>query len=324
MGACSFRRRRRSSPGVRAAAGASATSGSAAAGQSGLVIAVLFLVLCSIWGFTYVAIKLGLHDASPLLFASARALVAGLVLGGYALLTTRRFPRDAYTHKCALVLGITNVAAFLGLLNLGLTQLSAGESSILTYTQPLMVAGMAWLWLGERIDRLGVVGLALGFVGVAITAFGKVRFADQFPWLGYVYGIGGALAWALGTVYFRAHRQRLDILWTTALQAAYGAGPLIVLALVAETPRFEPSLTLLWTIVYNGVGSSALAYVIWFYLLRSRSSAEVTSYVFLVPVCAVLSGALVLGEWLGPISLAGSALVLGGIYLVNKPRRPAG
>ena len=72
---------------------------------------------------------------------------------------------------------------------------------------------------------------------------------------------------------------------------------------------------------FTALGSSALAYLIWFYLLRSRSSAEVTSYVFLVPVFAVLFGALVLGEVLGLVTLAGGALVLLGIYLVNRPRR---
>src|SRR5512135_3403585 len=98
-----------------------------AVAQSGLVIAALFLVLCLIWGFTYVAIKLGLRDASPLTFALLRAVIAGVTLGGYALITTRRFPRDAYTHRCSIILGLTNVAGFLGLLNLGLTKLSAGE-----------------------------------------------------------------------------------------------------------------------------------------------------------------------------------------------------
>jgi drug/metabolite transporter (DMT)-like permease len=291
-----------------------------AGGQSGLVVAALFVVLCLIWGFTYIAIKLGLQDASPLAFAFVRALIAGIALGGYALVTTRRFPRDAYTHRCAIILGLTNVAGFLGLLNLGLTRLSAGESSILTYTQPLMVSVLAWLWLRERLRAGAIVGLLVGFAGVALTVLGKVHLADDLPWLGYAYGIGDALAWAVGTVYFRAHRQRLDILWTSALQAIYGAGPLLVLALVAETPRLDLTFNLAWTLLYNGLGSSAVAYLIWFYLLRSRSSAEVTSYVFLVPVFAVGFGAAVLGEWLGPVSLAGGALVLLGIYLVNRPR----
>jgi len=305
---------------VESSAGRATTQPTEADGQNGLVVAALFLALCLIWGFTYVAIKLGLHDASPLAFALLRAVIAGVALGGYALATTRRFPRDSYTHRCSVILGLTNVAGFLGLLNLGLTKLSAGESSILTYTQPLIVSVLAWLWLHERLRAGAIVGLLVGFAGVALTVLGKVRLTDDLPWLGYAYGIGGALAWALGTVYFRAHRQRLEILWTTALQAVYGAGPLLVLALVAETPRLDLTFNLVWTLLYNGVGSSALAYVIWFYLLRSRSSAEVTSYVFLVPVFAVLFGALVLGEVLGPITLAGGALVLLGIYLVNRPR----
>lgn len=311
----------------------------------------LFLALCLIWGFTYPVLKIGLSYAPPLAFTAARAAAGGLALFVYAAATTGRLPRDATTHRSALVLGLANVAAFWGLMNLGLTRISAGESSILTYTQPLLVGVLAWVWLGEVLSLRVALGLLLGFAGVATVVADKVSVGEQAPWLGYAYALGGAIAWAVGTVYFRANdrprgaraadevavsprlargtsqvvavgarKARLDILWVTSLQALYGAVPLAILAYLLERPSVAPSWGLAWTLLFTGLGSSALAYVIWFHLLRHRAAAEVTAYVFLVPAFAVLSGALVLGERLGPTALLGAALILLGIFVVNRPR----
>lgn len=285
------------------------------------MLALLFLCLYLIWGATYVVVKVGLEYAPPLTFAALRAAVGGLALSAYALAASGRFPRDAATHRVAAFLGVVNVAGFLALLNLGLTRVSAGESSILTYTQPLLVALLAWAWLGESLSARSVVGLLLGFAGVVAVVADKVRVAEHPSWLGYAYALGGALAWGLGTVYFRARQARVDLVWTTALQSVYGAAPLAVLA-VLERPTLVPSFDLAWTVAFNGLLSSGVAYLIWFYLLRRRTAAEVTGYVFMVPFFAVLFGALALGERLGPTSLLGAALILGGIYLVSR-RRPA-
>lgn len=277
----------------------------------------LFLSLCLIWGFTYVALKIGLRHATPLTFTAARALVGGLALGACAMGATGRFPRDAATHRASAVLGLTNVAAFWGLMNLGLTRISAGESSILTYTQPLLVALLAWVWLGEALSARRIAGLLLGFVGVGAVVADKVSIGHP-SWPGYVLTLGGALAWAIGTVYFRARQASLDLLWVTTLQAIYGAGPLAALALLLEGPVIRPSLELGWTVLYTGLGSSALAYLIWFYLLRHRAAAEVGAYIFLVPFFAVLFGAVALGERLGATALLGAGLILAGIYAVNR------
>ena len=288
---------------------------------AGASLLALFLALCLIWGFTYVTLKIGLRDAPPLAFSFGRALVGGLALGAYALATAGRFPRDAATHRAAAILGLTNVAAFWGLMNLGLTRVSAGESSILTYTQPLLVAVLARAWLGEALSLRATLGLLLGFAGVAAVVANKLQIAGQPAWLGYAFTLAGALAWAVGTVYFRARQAGLDLVWVTTLQALYGAVPLLALSLLLEHQPVTPSTSLLWTLAYTGLGSSALAYLIWFYLLRHRATAEVTSFIFLVPLSAVLFGALVLGERLSLISLLGAGLILAGIYVVS--RRPA-
>jgi probable blue pigment (indigoidine) exporter len=283
----------------------------------------LFLLLCLIWGITYVVLKVGLREAPPLTFAALRALTGGVALVAYALVTTRQFPLDRLTHQTAAFLGITNVAAFLACLNLASARLSAGETSILTYTQPLLVALLAYLWLREPLSRRALAGLLLGFAGVVVVVADKVHLAGSPSWLGYAFGLGGAAAWTVGTVYFRARQRGLNLAWVTALQTVYGAVPLVLLGLFVERPVLTPSFELAWTVAYVGLGSSALAYLIWFYLLRHRPAAEVTAYIFLVPFFAVLSGVLALGEGLSVGTLVGGGLILGGIYAVNGRRATA-
>lgn len=283
-----------------------------------LRLPLYFLLLCLIWGATYVVIKVGLRHSPPLTFTFLRAAIGGLALGAYALATTRRIPLDLYSHGCAAILGLTNVACFWGMMNLGLTRISAGESSILTYTQPFLVTVLAWAWLGEKLSPMRMVGLLLGFAGVVVVVAGKVQVSEHLSWLGYAMTLLGALSWALGTVFFKARQAKLNLLWATALQAIYGAVPLAMAAFLLEQPSaVDPSWDLLWSVLFCALGSSALAYLIWFYLLRQRSASEVSAYVFLVPVVAVLFGALTLGERLGLLTLLGGGLVLGGIYLVN-------
>jgi drug/metabolite transporter (DMT)-like permease len=209
-------------------------------------------------------------------------------------------------------------------MNLGVARISAGESSILTYTQPLIVALLAWAFLAERPSARKLSGLALGFVGVVAVVADKVRPGAAPEWLGYGFALGGGFFWAVGTLFFRSWQRRLDILWTTALQALYGAVPLALLALAVEHPSLDLGPELGWTLAFTGLGSAGLAYLIWFYLLRHRDVAEVNSYVFLVPLFAVLFGAAVLDERLGPVSLLGAALILGGIYVVGTRRGDVG
>ena len=206
-------------------------------------------------------------------------------------------------------------------MNLGLARISAGESSILTYSQPLLVVLLAWAFLRERPGARTLLGLGLGFLGVIAVVADRVRPGASAEWLGYVYALGGGFFWAVGTVLFRAWQRRLDILWTTALQALYGAVPLALLAFAVERPRFDVTLELGWTLAFTGLGSAGLAYLIYFYLLRHRDVAEVNSFVFLVPFFAVLFGTVILGERLGPVSLLGAALILGGIYVVGSRKR---
>jgi drug/metabolite transporter (DMT)-like permease len=280
--------------------------------------AAAFGVLCLIWSLAFVVFHVGLREVPPLTFTVARAIVAGMSLVAYLLVTGQGVPGDRRAHLTTLVLGAVNVAAFQGLQAMAIQRISAGEAAILIYLQPLLVALGAWLFLSESLVRRQIVGLVVGFAGVATVLGAQAAPRGGDAWLGYLFGVGAALGWAGGTILFKRFAADLDLLQTAALQSLYGALPLVPLAILFEGFRFPLTFGVVWTSLYAGLGASALASVIWFSLLRRHAATRVSSWVFLVPLLAVLFDALLLGSRLGIPALVGGALVIGGIWLVNK------
>ncbi|MGH2460808.1 MAG: DMT family transporter [Chloroflexota bacterium] len=281
-------------------------------------VAISFGALCLIWGLTFVVLRVGLRDASPLTFTAARAFLGGFAIAFGLLVSGHPFPRDRATQITALVMGAANVAGFWGLQSLAILLITPGETAILIYVQPLLVALGAWLFLDESLSLLATLGLGAGFAGVVLVIGGQALLRPGQSWLGYVLALAGALCWAAGTVFFKSRPHRQSLLWIAALQALYGSIPLAALALTVEHPRIDPTLTLLWTVAYAGLGASGLAYLIWFSLLRQHAASTVAAFVFLVPLVAVIGDALFLGDRFGLTAFLGGALIVLGIWLVNR------
>jgi drug/metabolite transporter (DMT)-like permease len=168
-----------------------------------------------------------------------------------------------------------------------------------------------------------MVGLLLGFSGVVVVSVGSLSGASLGTPLGVAFGVVSAVAWALGTVFFKRYGERLSMLWSVAAPFLIGGLLLTSLGLV-----LEPLSSISWTgtyvvsWLYTSVVGTAFAWVLWLGLVRAGEASRVAAYVFFVPLVSVLLGAIFLGEPLSPLLLVGAALVVCGIYLVN--RRGAG
>jgi drug/metabolite transporter (DMT)-like permease len=184
------------------------------------------------------------------------------------------------------------------------------------------VGFLAWLILGEELSAAKVVGLLLGFSGIVAVSSGSLSgAADALSPIGVALGAASALAWALGTVYFKKYEARVSTLWAVALPFLIGGVTLTAFGLVVESWG-EVSWTgaFVGSLLYSSLIGISAAWVIWFALVRAGEASRVAAYIFAVPLTAVLIGALVLDEPLSYSLLVGAALVVCGIYLVN--RRP--
>ncbi len=144
--------------------------------------------------------KLALPDTPPILFSGIRTLLGGLILLLFAMRhrETLRLRQNAWTY---LVLAIFNIAGYYGLQTVGLRYLPAGLFSTLVFLQPILLGLFSWLWLGERMFPMKVIGLVLGFGGVIVISSGGM--AGHLSVLGIVLGLASGLCWALGTIYMK-------------------------------------------------------------------------------------------------------------------------
>ena len=280
------------------------------------ILAFVFLIL--FWSSAFGAIKVSLEYAPPILFAGMRTLLCGLVVALAALVWGGRanLRRDWLIY---LMLAVLNVVLFMGLQTFTILYMPSGSAAVVIYLQPILVGLASYLVLSEQLSVPKVVGLVLGFSGVVVVSTGSLSGSSLGTPLGVAFGVGSALSWTLGTVYFKWYGERLSTLWAVAVPFSAGGVVLTGLGLV-----LEPLSSISWTgtyfasFLYTALVGTALAWMLWLGLVKAGEASRVSAYVFFVPLASVLLGAAFLGETLSPWLLAGAALVICGIYLVNR------
>jgi drug/metabolite transporter (DMT)-like permease len=275
-----------------------------------------FILLVIFWGSAFSAVKIALDYAPPVLFAGLRTLLCGLAMTAAAVIwggkvnLRRNWP-------VLVLLALFNVVLFIGCQTFAILYLPSGLAAVLIYLQPILVGFLAWLMLGESLSPAKLIGLFLGFSGVVVVSTGSLF--GSMPPLGIAFGVATALFWALGTVYFKRAQERVSTLWSVAAPFFIGGVFLTALGLILE-PWSEISWTgtFIASWLYASLIGTAFAWALWLGLVRAGEASRVAAYVFFVPLIAVLVGVLFLGETLSLSLLVGAALVVSGIYLVNR------
>ena len=285
-------------------------------------VVLAFSLLVLFWGSAFAMVEIGLYYSPPVLFAGLRTVIGGLAMVVAALLWGGS-PNLRRDWPVFLLLALFNVVLFIAFQTYAIVYLPSGSAAVLVYLQPILVGFLAWLILGEELSAPKLVGLLLGFSGiVAVSSASLSGAADALSPIGVVLGTASALAWALGTVYYKRYEARVSTLWAVAVPFVVGGAALTALGLVVESWD-EVSWTgaFVGSLLYSALIGISAAWVIWFGLVRAGEASRVAAYIFAVPLTAVLVGALVLDEPLSYSLLVGAALVVCGIYLVNRPPR---
>lgn len=262
---------------------------------------------------------MGLDYCPPLIFAGLRSLLGAAVMVPIAWRS--RLPLQLRTAwPSYLTLALLNVVLFFGLQTLSLEYLPTGMAAVLIYLQPVLVGLLAWPLLGEALSPSKVSGLLLGFAGVVTVSASSLR-ADV-PVQGVILAVLSALAWALGTVYFKRRQHTVAPPWAVTAQFLIGGALLTGSGLLVEGESSISWEPMLWVgLGYAGLVGSALAWALWFWLVQVGEASRAAAYIFFVPITAIVIGALLLDEPVTPLLAVGAALVVAGIYLVNRRRR---
>ena len=275
---------------------------------SAALITVLF------WGSAFAGIRAGLHSFTPAHVALLRFLSASAALGIFAAVTRMRLPavRDV---PLILLLGLLGFAFYNIALNIGELQIPSGPAAVLIQTLPIWTTLAAIVFLGEKVTAWGWAGIGVSFGGVLVIGLGK--------------GSGFGLNWGAGLIllasfsasaYNIIQKGMLDRYRPVEITTyAIWAGTLMLLpfgAGLAGQVRAAPIGDTL-AVVYLGLGPAALAYATWAAVLKRLPASRASSVLFAVPVVAFLVGWVWLGETPTTIDVAGGALAMGGVALVN-------
>ncbi|MDI3421203.1 EamA family transporter [Streptomyces luteolus] len=271
------------------------------------------------WGSTYVVTTELLPAGHPLLASVLRALPAGLL----TLALTRTLPRGSWWGKAA-VLGLLHIGLFFPLLFIAAERLPGGVAATLAAAQPLLVALLAVVVLRERLSGWR---LAWGLVGVAGVGLVVIGPAAAFDLVGVLAGLGCAGAMALGLTLTRRWGRPPEVGPTAfaGWQLTAGGLFLVPLTLAFEGTALPPiDLPAVLGYLWLGVIGGIVAYALWF---RGATTLPVTSVAVLVllsPLVAAVLGAVVLGQTLGLVQLAGFALALAAIVAGALPEPSRG
>ncbi|MBB6673644.1 DMT family transporter [Cohnella nanjingensis] len=273
---------------------------------------MLVLMATAMMGSSFAVGKLGLDYGSPLLLAGIRFTLAGVLM---ALWVGRRgLPGSATGWTKIAAVGACQTAAVMGCIFLSLRTITAGESSILTFANPLLVVLFgAWL-LRTRYRASQWLGVVIGFVGVAATLGFQLQLKS-----GTLLGLGSAIAWAFATILVAKWGSKLNIWALTAYQMLFGGLLLLMMGVTLETPRLILTGASVGIVLYLAILGSIVQFTTWYYLLNAGDPGKTSAFLFLAPFFGVLSGWLLLREVVQWYVYAGGFLILVGIFLVKRP-----
>jgi drug/metabolite transporter (DMT)-like permease len=219
--------------------------------------------------------------------------------------------RDLLT---AILLGALATVEF-GCLYLGMQYISAGATSILYYTQPIVVAALATVFLKEPFSSKKAFALMFGFVGILLIFLENLSIG--LTSVGGLLVLSSAFSWAGGTIVFKKLVWSENFLPISSVLLVSAGTFLLAFSIFFET-TLAISMELALSLVYLAIVCSAFGVVLWFYLLKRHEATQVSTWLFLVPEFGVLLGWLLLGEKVYPTEVVGIFCVGMSILILNK------
>ncbi|MEO1190829.1 MAG: DMT family transporter [Pseudomonadota bacterium] len=291
----------------------------AASGTAKLWLALTPVFFVVLWSTGFIGAKLGLPDATPLFFLTLRYVAAAALLLAWMLLRREAWPRGWRVYLDLALVGTLLHTFYLGGVFVAIDRgLEAGTSALIVSLQPLLVAALAGVFLGERVRPIQWLGLVLGLAGVALVVFRKAGFGED-GLVPVLFCAGSLLAITLAVLYQKLRLTAVPLVAGSTLQFVFAAISGAIITLI-----FEPDAHIVWSedfiiaFVWLVVVLSIGAIGLFLYLVRQGAASRVSSLFFLVPPVTALIAWPLFGEQLGVVELIGMAVAGLGVALVNR------
>jgi drug/metabolite transporter (DMT)-like permease len=277
-------------------------------------IAALLLTMV-LWGSSAVFMRTLALSLTPENSLALRYLLLSVInIGGLLWLGTWRIPMKDWLRF--LVTGIVGMAGYNWFVNAGFELVPAGIGTLVTMIEPLMIAILAAMLLGEKLTRYVFIGVALSIMGAIVLFWPDITATapSVVPLRGVVYLLICCVGWAIYTIAAKPLLDRYDSFTVTAVTMLIAA-PIMIGMANEPLPALAARLDLRqWAeIVYLVIAAGIGGTLMWNYGTKHLSSTAAGTFLYLIPVVAVAAGALVLDEAVTVFVIAGGALMLAGV-----------
>lgn len=285
---------------------------------------LVWLILCLIWGTTWIFIKVGLADLPPITFAAARFLLAVVLLAPLIFLGKLPLPKTAAEWKLIALTGVLQFSLNYSAVFWSEQYITSGLAAVLQATITVFGLLLAWIFLpSERITRLKITAVIIGIVGVAVIFLDQLRIDNIMAFAGSVAIVAGAYAAAQASILIKAKGSSLhpaSLVWS---QMICGLPAVIVYALLAEgNPlSFHWTWRAVFCVLYLTIAGTIAAFWLYYWLLSRIESTRAMMISLVTPLIAVIVGNLTLGETLPPQTVGGGLLIMTSIGLIVFRRK---
>ena len=279
------------------------------------------LAFALIWSSAFTSARFIVTQAPPLTVSALRFLIAGVIAVciAWALGQSWRLTRGQW--RAVVIFGICQNAIYLGLNFVAMQTVQASLAAIIASSMPLLVGLIGWVALRDRLPWLGVLGLVVGFAGVALIMGARLQGGID------LFGVGlcvvAALALAVATLAMRGASSGGNLMMVVGLQMLVGSAVLWGAAFAFEDMVINWNVPLGLAFAYTAIFPGIIATFIWFVLVARIGAVKAATFHFLNPFFGVLIAAVLLGETLGFWDLIGVAVITVGILAVQLSKQRA-
>lgn len=278
---------------------------------------LVWLLLCIVWGTTWIFIKLGLADLPPVSFAAVRFTVACLLLLPILLIRKIEFPKGAQIWIIIVITGLLQFFFNYGLLFWGEQHITSGLAAVLQATIPAFGLALARIYVGEQITGLKIFSILLGLAGVAVIFREQLSLNGQMAFLGSLAVVTGAFGAAYASVLTKAKGAGTNPASLVFGQMLVGQIPLwfFGLAMEGNPAQFRWTWQAVICVLYLAVAGSIVAFWLYYWLLTKIDVSRAMMISFVTPLVAVFVGSF-FGEKLDIQTLFGGLLILLSVFLI--------
>lgn len=285
---------------------------------------VVWLILCAIWGTTWIFIKIGLEDLPPLAFAATRFILAVLILFVVIRVQKIPLPKTAKEWRLIALTGFLQFSINYSMVFWSEQYITSGLAAVLQAMITVFGLILAWFFLpNERITKLKVFAVLMGIVGVAVIFYDQLKVQSLMAFLGCVGIVVGSYAAAQASILVKSKGGALHPAALVFGQMICGLPIVIIYSLVAEGNPF----TFHWTwravicVLYLTILGTIAAFWLYYWLLSKIESTKAMMISLVTPLIAVVIGAITIGEKMPPQTGLGGLLIIASIGLIVFRRK---